>query len=120
MVSGHGRRESLKGGFWVISIPDKQKAVLLTIGLCCIEAVMKEETPQSYVHNKLNAACTAIAKATDDYVSHSFQGEDMNKALAVYEATDRHVKRLFRPPRVKKTDKERLMGTDGRFISLSL
>lgn len=78
---------------------------------------MKEEKPQSFVHNKLNAACSAIAKATDDYVSHSFQGEDMNKALEVYEATDQRVKRLFRPPRVKRTNKERMRGRDGRFLS---
>lgn len=81
---------------------------------------MKEEAPQSFVHNKLSAACTAIAKATNDYVSHSFQGEDMEKALEVYEQTNRHVKRLFRPPRVKRTTKERVRGRDGRFVTAGL
>lgn len=98
----------------VITTEDKQRAVLLTIGLCCIEAVMKLEKPSSFVHNKLNAACTALARATDDYVSHSFQGENMAKAEAVFDATERHVKRLFRLPKVKK---ERVRGRDGRFLA---
>jgi hypothetical protein len=106
----------MRGGETVITTPDKQRAVLLTIGLCCIDAVMKMEEPHSFVHNKLSAACTNLAKATDDYVSHSFQGEDMEKALEVYEATNRHVKRLFRTPRVKRTTKERVRGRDGRFV----
>lgn len=102
----------------IITIPEKQKAVLLTIGLCCIEAVLKEEKPHGFVHNKLNAALTAIAKATDDYVSHAFQGEDMDKALQVFEATNKHVEKLFRPPRVKRVARDRVRGRDGRFISL--
>lgn len=101
----------------VITVEDKQRAVLLTIGLCCIDAVMKKEKPQSFVHNKLTSACQNLAKATDDYVSHTFQGEDMDKALEVFNSTDRQVKRLFRPPRVKKTAKERIRGRDGRFLT---
>ena len=101
-----------------ITTEDKQRAVLLTIGLCCIEAVMKSEKPQSFVHNKLNAACTNLAKATDDYVSHSFQGENMAKAEAVFDATNRHVMRLFRPVSVKSSaKKERVRGRDGRFLA---
>lgn len=101
----------------MITTPDKQRAVLLTIGLCCIDAVMKMEVPQSFVHNKLSAACTNLAKATDDYVSHSFQGENMDKALQVYEATHKHVNRLFRTPRVKKKSTERVRGRNGRFVT---
>lgn len=102
----------------MITVEDKQRAVLLTIGLCCIEAVMNMEKPQSFVHNKLSAACTNLAKATDDYVDHSFQGENMDKALAVFDSTDRHVKRLFRVPKVKKpVKKERVRGRDGRFLA---
>ena len=101
----------------VITTTDKQRAVLLTIGLCCIEAVMVEEKPQSFVHNKLNAARINLAKATDDFVSHSFQGNDMEKALSVYEATKQHVERLFRLDAFGHEESAQEKGEDGKVLA---
>jgi hypothetical protein len=98
------------------TVPDKQKAVILSIGLCCIEAVYREEKPQSFPHNKLAAAMTNIAKATDDYLSEAFQGPDMAKAEEIFNVTKKAVDKHFKPPRVKRTATGRTRGQDGRFI----
>jgi len=99
-----------------ISVKDKQAAVLLSMAACCIEAVYIEERPQSFRHNKMGSALTALRTATDDYAGPDFQGDDMVKAEIIYDKMKKHVDKLFAPPKVKRVPGERVRGRDGRFV----